>query len=355
MSIKIIAEAGTNHNGCLDTAIKLVDAAYDARANYIKFQIINPGSLYVPYYWENLTKVENLVHKRREKETLSYNKWEDVSKYARDKGIEFSASVFDKEGVDFLARINTPFIKLASSDLNNTGLIEYISKTQIPLILSTGMASLQEIISSVEHYLKKGKIENLRLLHCVSVYPCSLEKSQLFKIDILKNNFSCQIGFSDHTLNSMAACSAVTKGITFIEKHFTLDKNMDGFDHKYASDPKELQEYIKSIRGVEASLTPNDESTGEEVTKKRARRGLYLKRLIKKGSIIEKSDIVALRPENMLSPSDICKLVGKTAKEDINEFHALKIDGEFVVMDRDFNWHEAADYWKNEMIEKKML
>lgn len=355
MPVKIIAEAGTNHNGDFNTALKLVDVAQDAQADFIKFQIIDPDSLYVPFYWENGERVENIVHTRRKKESLSYDEWERVSEYANKKGISFSASVFDAKGVDFLKRIKAPFVKLASSDLNNIQLIEYIAKAAMPAIISTGMATLKEIKESVDTYLEYGNLGDLSVLHCVSVYPCTLDKTRLFQIDELKRELSCEIGFSDHTMNSTAACVALTKDISFIEKHFTIDKNLDGFDHKYASNPSEFREYVKDIRDVESTLAMNDIKTGEEITKVRARRGLYLNRELKKGSVIKNTDIVALRPVNKLQPNDFSFLVGKVVGENLSEYHALKVYDDKVYLDENFDWRKAGEFWKNEMKEKKML
>lgn len=357
MEVKIIAEAGTNHNGRLDLALRLVDIAINAKADYVKFQIINPDSLYVPYYWDGNLKVENKVHQRRKTEVLTFAEWEKVASYSSKKGIPFTASIFDKEGVDFLVKLNVPFIKLASSDLNNIDLIKYISSKNIPLIISTGMATIKEINNSVKAFLEKGDLNNLSILHCVSVYPCSLDKTRLFRIDELKSNFKCNIGFSDHTTNSKAACVAVSKGVRFLEKHYTIDKTMDGFDHKYASSPEEFEKYVSDIRAVEESLNNLNfhNTTGEDITKVRARRGLYLNKALKKGAIISKDDIVALRPSNNFAPSDAQKLIGLELGQDVKEYEPMILRNNRVFVDENQSWKEADDYWVNEMKEKKML
>lgn len=355
MSVKIIAEAGSNHNGKLSLALQLVDAAKEAKADYVKFQIINPKTLYVPYYWKGDEKIENIVYSRREMEGMSYNEWRTVNDYARDKEIKFTSSIFDNEGADFLASIGVPFIKLASSDLNNIALIEHISKMNMMTIISTGMSSMDEIKNSVETFSRKGNLDKLVVLHCVSVYPCALENTKLWKIEVLKKELGCKIGFSDHTQNSIAACASLSKGVSYIEKHFTLDKNMDGFDHKYASSPSEFKEYVQNIRQIENSLNFDDSKTGEEITKIRARRGLYLNKKYKKGEIIRKEHIVALRPSNKFAPENLPDLVGLKAGKDISEYQSLVIKGDFVVPDIDTGWEEAAEFWKKEMKEKKML
>lgn len=357
MKVKIIAEAGTNHNGKLSLAFKLVDNALAAKADYVKFQIINPESLYVPYYWDQGSKIENIVYKRRVSESLTQDEWKKVKDYATKVGIEFTASIFDTDGVDFLIELGVPFIKLASSDLNNVNLIKYISTKNIPLIISTGMASIDEIRTSVNAFLENGKKLNLSILHCVSVYPCELENTKLYRIDELKENFDCEIGFSDHTINSKAACTAIAKGIKFVEKHFTIDQSMDGFDHKYASNPKEFKTYVSDVRAIEMSLVKNVSETvsGEDITKIRARRGLYLKKSIKKGETIIEDNLIALRPSNNFNPHDKHKLIGVIAGEDINEFESISLNNSTAFRDSKLSWKEADKYWVNEMKEKKML
>lgn len=356
MSLKIIAEAGSNHNGKIDLAYQLVDIAKNANADYVKFQLINPKTLYVPYYWDGEEKVNNMVFQRRNKECLSYDEWRLVYKYSEEKGIKFTASVFDIESVDFLVELGVPFIKLASSDLNNKALISYIAKKGVPLIISTGMANIDEIKASVETYTTYGDIENLTVLHCVSVYPCALENTLLHKINLFKKELNCNIGFSDHTLNSKAAIAATVLGVKFVEKHYTLDKSMDGFDHLYASDPEEFKEYVKDLRLIEQSLNSSvSASTGEEVTKVRARRGVYLNKPLKKGDVISENDLVALRPTNELNPFELDKLIGIKLAEDIREYEPMKLKDSLLFPDENSSWKSANNYWKNEMKEKKML
>lgn len=357
MKVKVIAEAGTNHNGKLEWACQLVDAAANAGADFVKFQIINPDSLYVPFYWDGDKKVENLVHKRRMTEVLTYEEWEKVNDYAKNRGILFTASVFDTEGVDFLIKLQVPFIKLASSDLNNTELISYVAQKHIPLIISTGMASLEEVSRSANIYLELNNPSFLTILHCVSVYPCELEKSRLFRIPELRNLVGCSVGFSDHTLTSKAVCAAIPLGIEYVEKHFTLDKSLEGFDHKYASNPYEFIEYVSDIRAVETALKTSSETNygGENVTKVRARRGLYLLKPVKQGEPVALENIVSLRPTNKLNPEDITLLAKCTAGQDIREFQSMYIIGDQVFVDEDDNWKNANAYWVNEMKEKSML
>ncbi|UBZ06866.1 N-acetylneuraminate synthase family protein [Salegentibacter mishustinae] len=355
MAVQIIAEAGSNHNGRIDYAFKLVDIAKEAGADIVKFQIINPDELYVPYYWEKDNKVINEVYQRRMTEKLDYDDWRKIYHYCKEKGILFTASAFDKEGVDFLYNLKVPFIKLASSDLNNIELIRYIAKKGMSTILSTGMATLNEIEISVNEFTKYCDPKLLRVMHCVSSYPCDLSNAGLNKIDELKKNIPCEIGYSDHTQSSIAACIAIEKGVTFLEKHFTLDKSLDGFDHKYASDLDEFKSYCKDVRDVEMDLN-NDQfiQRGEEITAIRARRSVYLNKEIQKGETINESDLVLLRPAGKLSPSDKFRMIGLKAGEDLRAYEPLQLSQEFVLRDNNPTWKKANDFWSNEMKEKNM-
>ncbi len=355
MGVQIIAEAGSNHNGRIDYAYKLIDIAKEAGADVVKFQMINPENLYVPYYWNNGEKVVNEVYQRRMKEKLSYDDWKKIYNYCNDKNILFTASAFDKEGIDFLSDLNVPFIKLASSDLNNLELIKYLAEKDINTILSTGMADLAEIKASVDEFITYSSAELLKIMHCVSSYPCELSNAGLNKIDELKKNLPCEIGYSDHTQSSIAACIAISKGVNYLEKHFTFDKNLDGFDHKYAADPKEFKNYCKDIRDIENDLNNKKlVQPSEKITAVRARRSVYLKRSKEKGEVITEDDLVLLRPAGILKPSDKIKLVGLSVGEDIRAFDSLLVNNEKVFKGDESTWRKANDFWLNEMKEKKM-
>jgi len=352
---KIIAEAGSNHNGKVELALKLVDVAVDAKADIVKFQMINPDSLYVPYYWRRGEKIPNPVHARRKSEVLSFDEWKRVANYAVEREILFTASAFDKEGVDFLISLNAPFIKISSSDLNNHGLLNYLASKKVPAIVSTGMGSEVEINAMIDIFKSNYSLEHLTVMHCVSIYPCPLSQTRIGQIDKLKESFNVSVGFSDHTQESIAACIAITKGVDYIEKHYTIDKTLDGFDHKYASSPEEFKKYVSDVREVETAMNiESDNSKGENVTRVRARRGLYLSKPIKKGTPIQDKDVVALRPTNQLDPTQKKAVVAAKAGEDLREFEPLKLIGNLLYKDENANWEEAANYWEKEMQEKNM-
>ena len=355
MSVQIIAEAGSNHNGNIDYAFRLVDIAKEAGADVVKFQLINPEELYVPFYWENNQKVVNQVYERRMKEKMDYDDWRKINDYCIEKEILFTASAFDEEGVDFLHELKVPFVKLASSDLNNIDLLRYVAQKGMNTIISTGMATLEEITLSFNEFIENSNSEKLSVMHCVSSYPCELSGAGLNKIDELKKHLPCNIGYSDHTQSSIAACVAVEKGVTCIEKHFTLDKNLDGFDHKYAANLEEFKGYCKDIRDIEQDMISNQFiQENEKITALRARRSVYLRRNIKKDQIIQEEDLILLRPAGKLKPVDKAKLIGLKAGEDLKAYESLVCLNGLVQKDKEATWDKANKFWLQEMKEKKM-
>lgn len=311
--VHIIAEAGTNHNGSLETACKLVAVAKRAGADSVKFQIINPDGLYLPGKYEFGKYDIEEVRSLRRRFMLSDSAYRALADYSAKEGLPFSASVFDREGVDLLKSLNPPYIKIASTDLNNFRLLRMALDSDLPIILSTGMSSLGDIEKSVK-MLGITDTKRLVLMHCVSVYPSQLRDTNLSFIDTLKSAFGFPVGFSDHTQSSVAACLAVTKGVSFIEKHFTLDRRQEGFDHAYAAEETELLQYVRDIRDTELALSPkpNKLSDSELYTRKRARRSLYAARDLEPGTVLTPEDILVVRPENEMSADQIDDLIGAT-------------------------------------------
>jgi N,N'-diacetyllegionaminate synthase len=312
MSVHVIAEAGSNYNGSVDLAFKLNRVALDAGADSVKYQIIYSEGLYrTGIYAYGHYDIKDVLRIRKEGE-LTDNEWLAVCTNARDIGISFSASVFDTRGLDLLMSFDPPYIKTASSDLNNLRFLREVAVRGKPMVVSTGMATLIEIERTVNELIKHGvSSEKLVLLHCVSSYPTELGDTNLAFLQILKQ-FGTTIGFSDHTLSSEAACLAVALGATWIEKHFTTDHTLDGFDHKHAIEPLPFGDYIKAIRATENSLLPKHRKIGdaEAYTKQRARRGLYVASDLPAGHILANNDILIVRPENTISADQVDQVVG---------------------------------------------
>lgn len=323
----IIAEGGTNHNGSKESAKNLIDIARRAGADSVKFQIINPWGLYLPgeYSYGHYDIKE--VIKIRQSTVFPDDVYRELNTYSKEQGIAFSSSVFDKEGLDLLCSLNPPYIKIASCDLNNIRFLKQVAETGKKIIISTGMSSLQDVEKTLKEIAKTGN-NDIVLLHCVSVYPAKTEQSNLPFITTLKNTFGFEVGFSDHTGDSIAAVMALAMGATWFEKHFTSDRTQKGFDHAYAMEEAGFTQYVADIRAAEQALIPKSEkiTDAEMYTRKRARRSLYAAREIKAGEIIRDEDVLCVRPEGIMNADDIDLIIGKAASGDIKQHEAFSIE-----------------------------
>ena len=322
----LIAEAGTNHNADPRRAERLIDAAVASGADSVKFQVIYPEGLYLPRFWRDGSYEDNAVFATRAAGMLSDDDYRALAGYAREKGIPMTASVFDVRGIRLLQEIDAPFIKLASVDLNDSPLIKEAAATGKKVILSTGMASLGEVERAVTDFLSTGN-SDLVLMHCVSAYPCPLEGMNLGFLDVLRT-FGLPIGLSDHTESSVAAGIAILKGVTWIEKHFTLNRKDEGFDHAYAMEPEMLTAYANDVRAAEYSIQPclPKVQGAEAETKIRARRGLYAARDLKAGETLSAEDVLIVRPEGRLKPNDVYTIAGMTLTRDVHQYEELSWD-----------------------------
>jgi N,N'-diacetyllegionaminate synthase len=350
--MEIIAEAGSNHNGNLSDALKLVDCAISAQASSIKFQLIYPDGLYVKKYVDKFKRTSNDVFEQRQSEVVPYEILSEVWTYANANGIDIFASVFCALGVDMLSKLGSKTVKIASTDLNNIELIESCLINFDRCILSTGMSTLGEIDSVINHISKNGSIDALELMHCVSSYPCPTEESNLGRIPILKSAFGLEVGYSDHTSCNTSAIAAAALGCNVFEKHFTYDNSVSGFDHMYASSPSELYDYCRSLKSISPALKFRSAlSDNELVTKNRARRGIYASRDIHKGAVLTRDDFLIVRPSNSLNPADVNNLIGQVASEPLLQYEAVKLSS--GVFPDSIN-QDAINYWSREMDEKGM-
>jgi sialic acid synthase SpsE len=327
----IIAEAGTNHNGSVDVALKLVDLAKNAGANSVKFQIINPEGLYIPFIYIDGVSKPNPVIEQRKKFMLTDYEYEKVASYTKELGLDFSASVFDEKSLNLLLKFDPEYIKIASCDLNNISFLKKVAEKATEkkayIILSTGMSLLDEIEKAISELFNNG-FKDIVILHCVSVYPAGLKQMNLAFIDVLKNTFQFPVGLSDHTDNSISAAIALSKGATYFEKHITLDKKQEGFDHAYASEENDFRQYISDIHNVYEALQYNQiKLKDEEINvKKRARRSLYAIRKLEKGEIIEDEDILIVRPEAILNADQVNLILGKRCKKTIMQYQPFSLN-----------------------------
>ena len=319
----IIAEAGVNHNGDINIAKELVDKAIFAGVDAIKFQTFKTEKLVTgyadmaEYQKDNIGKVESQFNMLKKLE-LSYECFIELQQYCINKGIMFLSTPFDFESADFLASMGMEAFKISSADLTNIPFLEHIARFNKPIILSSGMSTLSEIEEAINAIYSLGN-EVVAVLHCTSNYPAKLLNVNLNAMNTIKNAFKIVSGYSDHTEGITIPIAAVAMGGNIIEKHFTLDKNMEGPDHKASLSPLELKAMVQEIRNVEMALGTGIKryNSSEVDTMKAARKSIVAARDIKAGENINLVDLDYKRPGTGLSPKFYMEIVGKRATRDI--------------------------------------
>jgi N,N'-diacetyllegionaminate synthase len=328
----IIAEAGINHNGDIKLAKKMIDVAVKANADAIKFQtfvtknIVSKNTPTAKYQMQT-TDISNQYDLIKKLE-LSFSEFKELKIYAENQDLIFLSTPFDLDSVDFLELLNISCYKISSGDLTNKQLLTKISSLGKPIILSTGMSNLDEIKEAISWISSKEHPIPLALLHCVSSYPAQIEDCNLKSISLLEEKFHLPVGFSDHTIDSVAAITAVALNSCIIEKHFTLDKKMKGPDHSMSLDPNDLVEFVKSIRKAETSLGNKIKNClkCEEEIREIARKSIVAKKDLSEGSIITKDSIAIKRPGTGIPPKFFDKLIGKRILQKINKDDILTLE-----------------------------
>lgn len=318
----IIAEAGVNHNGDLNTALKLCDAAKEAGADVVKFQtwkteaIITKAVAQAEYQQEN-TGVKESQFDMLKRLELSYDDFRIIKDHCDSIGIQFASTADEAESLDFLISIGIPFIKIGSGEIGNVSYLRYMGSKKMPVILSTGMSSLADIDISIQA-LREGGATDITLLHCTTSYPCLFESVNLNAMNTIRDAFKLPVGYSDHTLGSTVAIAAVAMGAKVVEKHFTLDKNMEGPDHKASSTPEEFKEYVKAIRDIEAAMGNGEKvpTKDEKEISKVVLKRIVAKKPIKEGQVITENDICVKRNDVGLPCNKWDIIVGTKAKKD---------------------------------------
>ncbi|MGD8386344.1 MAG: N-acetylneuraminate synthase [Desulfobacteraceae bacterium] len=318
----VIAEAGVNHNGDVEAAEQLVMAAVEAGADAVKFQTFRASSLVTRSapkadYQEKSTGSGSQWDMLRGLE-LPEAAWKEIKTHCEKAGILFLSSVFDEQGIDLLEGLDVAAYKLGSGELTNDSLLRYAAQKRKPLILSTGMSTLDEVSEAVEIVREAGARE-IVLLHCVSCYPADPEDANLRAMETLRQAFDVPVGFSDHTVGTEVAFAAVALGATVIEKHFTLDRTLPGPDHKASLEPRELEALIHGIRRVERALGHGRKEPvpAEEDIAKAARRSIVAAEDIPSGTRIREKALAFRRPGTGLAPAERQQLVGRRARTDI--------------------------------------
>ena len=329
MSTFIIVEAGVNHNGSLEIAKKLIDAAVKAGADVVKFQTFRADRLVTAtasraeYQIVNTGTSESQLE-MLEKLELSPGIHRELFSYCQEKNIIFMSTPFDEASVDLLDNLGMEIFKISSGEITNKPLIQHIASKMKPIILSTGMSHLGEVEKTVswidDIWDKLDKRPQLTILHCVSNYPARIEDVNLNAIRTMEMAFGLPIGYSDHTMGIEAAIAAVAVGARVIEKHFTLDRDMEGPDHKASLEPNELKDMVRAIRNIEKAMGDGIKkpAKSEISTKKIARRSLVAARDIKAGKILLSDDILTKRPGTGIPAEFKDKIVGMQLESDIS-------------------------------------
>lgn len=318
----IIAEAGVNHNGNFKLAKKLIDAAAQAGVDAVKFQTFNPKDLVTKTALRAEYQAKNMEKESQYdmlKKLMLPREWhKELKDYAEKKGLIFLSTPFSKDDTDFLIKLGVPAIKIGSSDTNNTPYLVHIAAKNIPIILSTGMSDLKEIKESVRTILKSGN-DKLAVLHCTTNYPTPFEEANLKVIETLRKDLGLISGLSDHTLGIESPIAAVALGAKIIEKHFTLDKNLPGPDHRASLKPEELKKMVTSIRNIEKAMGSGKKVPflSEKKIASVARKSIVAVQNIKKGQIITANYIDIKRPGTGLSPKYYPQILGAKAIKDI--------------------------------------
>ena len=328
----IIAEAGVNHNGDISIAKGLIDAAADAGVDYVKFQTFkteNLVSLNAPTaeYQKSATNESSQFAMLKRLE-LSEEQHLILIDYCKQKGIKFLSTAFDLDSIDLLAKFNLDFWKIPSGEITNYPYLAKIAHTGQPIVMSTGMCDNQDIENALNVlYANGASKENITLLHCNTQYPTPFEDVNLKAMLNIGNTFGVSVGYSDHTQGIEVPIAAVALGAKVIEKHFTLDCNMEGPDHKASLEPHELKAMVSAIRNIEKALGNGEKcaSSSETPNKAIARKSIVAKRQITKGELLTEENITVKRPGNGISPMSWNDVIGTKAIHNFNPDELIEI------------------------------
>lgn len=329
--IYIIAEAGVNHNGRLDMALKLCDAAKAAGADCVKFQtwktelVISRDTELAEYQKKNLCNSESQYDMLKKIE-LSYDTFRIIKEYCDSIGIQFLSTADETESLDFICNLGIPFIKLGSGEITNIPYLRYCAKKELPIIISTGMCNLSNV-ETAYNTLIDGGAKDISVLHCTTNYPCPMDEVNLKAMVTIKQALKCKIGYSDHTMGIEVPIAAVALGAEIIEKHFTLDRNLVGPDHKASLEPDELKDMIKKIRNIEKALgdgikRPN---ASEQSISKVVLKSIIANQPIKRGEKLTEKNIAVKRTSFGLSASNWDLIIGTHAIKDYSKDEPIQL------------------------------
>ena len=336
MHTLIIAEAGVNHNGSIGIARQLVDKAVEAGVDIIKFQtfksekLVSKSARQAEYQKKNIgTKSDDSQLSMLKKLELSEQDHVELMAYCKQKGIKFFSTAFDMDSIDYLHSLNMGLWKIPSGEITNYPYIKKIAQYGEPVILSTGMCEMDDISAAVSVLLKYGvKREQITILHCNTEYPTPFEDVNLKAMDALRKEFGVEVGYSDHTKGIEVPIAAVALGASVIEKHFTLDRNMEGPDHKASLEPDELKDMVSAIRNIEKAVGDDGTKHVSESERKNitiARKSIVAACDIKKGEVFTEENLTVKRPGNGISPMRWEEVIGTKAIRNFSEDDLIEL------------------------------
>lgn len=329
--VYIIAEAGVNHNGDLEIAKKMISAAKQAGADAIKFQtffaenLVTKEAQMARYQQQNTGRKETQFEMLKKLE-LSYGDYEILKKMCDEENIEFLSTPFDIESIEILQKLNVRKFKIPSGEVTNYPYLVQIAQTEKPIIMSSGMCTWDELTEAV-NVLKEYGAKDISLLHCTTEYPAPFNDVNLKVMEAMKNKFKVKVGYSDHTKGIEIAIAAAALGAEIIEKHFTLDKNLEGPDHKASLEPLELEAMVQAIRNVEKAKG-NDKKVPSEAELRNmvvVRKSIVAKRDIKAGEIFSEENLTTKRPATGISPMMWKAIIGQKAMRDFMKDEQIEL------------------------------
>lgn len=330
--VYIIAEIGPNHNGKIELAKEMIDQLSKIGVDAVKFQLTNPDLLYSNDSFKAKYQIDNdkskTVKEMSAKHQLSLEEHRILNEYCRNKNVDYLCTGFDIESLKFLdIVINVKYFKIPSGEIHSIDLLEYISKRKKPILLSTGMHSFNEIKVSLD-ILNTNFTKEITIMHCVSNYPAPFETINLNNILSIRSKFGYSVGFSDHTKGIECALASIALGASVIEKHVTLDKTMEGPDHKASINVSEFHTLVNSIRNIEKAMGSYSRQImkSEKEISLVAKKSIVAKVDINQGDIISLDKICYKRPGTGLSPLETNLIIGKKAKKPIKSNHVIKLE-----------------------------
>lgn len=323
--VVIIAEAGVNHNGDLQQAKKLIDAAADAGVDYVKFQTFKANKLVTRQakraaYQDQNTGDKDSQYEMLKKLELSEEDHRELINYCEEKGIKFLSTGFDDESLSFLESLGLELAKVPSGEITNLPYLKTMAKLFPKIVLSTGMADIHEVKQAYQVLLDNGaRAENIIVLHCNTEYPTPMEDVNLKAMDHIRGELNTEVGYSDHTLGIEVPIAAVALGAKLIEKHFTLDRKLPGPDHRASLEPVELKDMVSAIRNIEKAISGSgvkEPSPSEMKNKPVARKSIVASRSIKKGEVFSDDNLTVKRPGTGMNPMLWDRIIGTRAEKD---------------------------------------